>query len=319
MKLTGLEAFGFNNEIINILDVCVGVDTERSHDNNYLHIPMYFFDCDLDGVNKPNYFARCITPQINLHAGTYNANRMRRAFPEEIKAGRRLYKTAADIEWRKSLDVERMTVYKCDFIEPEIYINVLDPLHRHVGVKHVGVDLGESPELSEIKELNKELERWNSNQKKTIQDQDSEIKSLKDLLHKVLTHEQTSMSPILAMEVNQVLGPMYRLMGENGFNRRRTFDLFREKLEKGHIHHGVIKVDTGITPQTHPQAFCKHFTITLQGDGISQCNACGAFVDSNRKDVRSFIEKVEIKAKTIPEEVKDSIRNAFGWKGSNDS
>lgn len=234
--------------------MCVGVDTERSHDNNYLHIPMYFFDCDLDGVNKPNYFARCITPQINLYAGTYNANRMRRAFPEELKAGRRLYKTAADIEWRKSLDVERMTVYKCDFIEPKIYINVLDPLHRHVGVKHVGVDLGESPELSEIKELNKELERWNSNQKKTIQDQDSEIKSLKDLLHKVLTHEQTSMSPILAMEVNQVLGPMYRLMGENGFNRRRTFDLFREKLEKGHIRNGVIKVDTEITPQTHPQA-----------------------------------------------------------------
>lgn len=94
-SLTGIESIGWNNQVISPMDACVWVDEHNTTGNDYLIFPLKFFDSYKADFKK--YFARCVQPQIDFHAGTYSSNGLRKAFPEELKRGRRIYKTAKDV------------------------------------------------------------------------------------------------------------------------------------------------------------------------------------------------------------------------------
>ena len=97
----GIEAIGYDGELIKPYDTCVVVNQSNSTHNNYLVIPLYFFNFD----DQCKYFSRCVQPQISIHAGTINTHHLRRAYPEEIKAGKRLYKTEEDIARRNTSQI----------------------------------------------------------------------------------------------------------------------------------------------------------------------------------------------------------------------
>lgn len=125
---TGLEAIGWNGQVITALDVCVCVDTERGSGNDFLIYPMFFFDSNHPEYKK-NAFARCVQPQISLYPGTYNADILRKAEPEELDIGRRIYKNADDLKKAAGVQAESVHI-DCDFEKLKAFFEIYkDSLH----------------------------------------------------------------------------------------------------------------------------------------------------------------------------------------------